>query len=87
MTSLVCDHSDDAEYETSSLVTMFPNFILNDNVHEYSHESLHSGLYIYVGGDIVIERGLIDKFSAELIHGGLSIHAVVNNLNQEAFNN
>ena len=66
---------------------MFPNFILHDNKHEYSHESLHYGLYIYVGGDIGIERGIIDKFTAELIHSGLSIHGMVNYLNQEAFNN
>jgi hypothetical protein len=83
----VCDHSSSIEHLASLPVTLFPNFVFYDDKHEFSHESLHYGLYVYVGGDVAIERALINKFTAELIHDGLSIHGVLNSLNQEALNN
>jgi hypothetical protein len=66
---------------------MYPNFIARDDKHIYSHVSLHYGLYVYVGGDVAVERAVIDRFTAEFIHQGLSIHGFVNGLNQEAHNN
>lgn len=40
-----------------------------------------------MGGDVAVERKMIEKFSAELIHHGTSIHFWMQSLNQEAKNN
>lgn len=85
MITLLCDHPG-VDHHASSPVTLFPNFVYYDNKHEFTHESLHYGVYVYVGGDVGVERALVNKFTAELIHDGLSIHGALNSLNQEAFN-
>ncbi len=83
----MCNHLDNTAHRTLSTVIIYPNFILRDDKHVYSHESFHYGLYIYVGGDVAIERSIINKFTAEFIYQASSIHGLVNSLNQEASNN
>ncbi|CAF1529494.1 unnamed protein product [Rotaria magnacalcarata] len=85
--TFVCNHRSCTTNSTSALINLYPNFVLQDDKHVYTHESLHCGLYVYVGGDVAIERAIIDKFTAEFIHKGSSIHSFVNSLNQEALNN
>ncbi len=82
----VCNHSDSV-HRNSSMITIYPNFIHRDDQYNFTHLSLHYGQYVYVGGDVAIERGVINRFTAEFIHQGLSVHGFVHSLNQEAFNN
>lgn len=85
--SFVCNHSNEGDhYGNSSEVIIYPNFIFHNGKHIYSYESLQYGFYVYIGGDVAVERAIIDRFTAEFIFQGLSIHSFVNSLNQEAFN-
>ena len=86
MLSLTCEHQSSNEHRLLPYAVMYPNFVVYDGKHIYYHDSLHAGLYVYVGGDVAVERGLIDRFSAEFIHHGISIHGTMNSLNQEAIN-
>ncbi|CAF3562642.1 unnamed protein product [Rotaria socialis] len=82
-----CNHLSSNTHRGVPLVVMYSNFVLHEDRHMYSHESLHCGPYVYIGGDVAIERAIINKFTAEFIHLTSSIHGLVNSLNQEAFNN
>ena len=84
--SLSCTHKNNVSHSIAPIVTIYPNFVVIDNEQIYSHESLHFGRYVYVGGDVAVERSLIEKYTAEIIHHGVSMHGLVNGLNQEAVN-
>lgn len=84
--SFVCNHNNTDVYHGDSEIIIYPNFIFHNGEHIYSHESLHYGLHVYIGGDVAVERAVIDRFTAEFIFQGLSVHSFVNSLNQEAFN-
>ena len=86
MLCVACDHACNVEHIGTASVVIYGNFFESNGRRIYSHESLHAGDFIYVGGDVAIERGLLDRFTAQFIHHDLSIHAMVSTLNQEAFN-
>lgn len=82
----MCNHRNSTAHRLEPSVILYPNFVLQNGSHIYSHESLHHGDFVYVGGDVAVERKMVEKFSAEVIHHGASIHCWVKSLNQEAMN-
>ncbi|CAF3538259.1 unnamed protein product [Rotaria sp. Silwood1] len=74
--------------QNGSVVTViiYPNFSRINQRNIYTHQSLHHGKYVYLGGDVAIERSIIDKYTAQIIHHDFSMIGTAASLNQEAFN-
>ncbi|CAF1004960.1 unnamed protein product [Rotaria sordida] len=68
----------------NSPVMIFPNFIQIKNHNIYTHESLHFGDYVYFGGDVAIERCIIEKYVSQIIHHDISMTGNAASMNQEA---
>lgn len=66
--------------------TIFPNFTRVSNRNIFTHDSLHYGDYVYLGGNIGVERSFIEKYTAQIIHHDLSMLGTAAALNQEATN-
>lgn len=75
---------------TSSLdrspLIIFPNFIRKEKQNIYSRESLYFGRFIYLGGNVAVERDIIEKYSAQIVHHDISMMGNAASLNQEAMN-
>lgn len=67
-------------------VIIFSNFTRRDKCNIYTHDSLHYGDYVYLGGEIAIERVVIDKYTAQIIQNDFSMLGFAAGLNQEAVN-
>ena len=67
-------------------VKIYSNFTRISKTNTYTHDSLHYGDYIYFGGDIAVERVIIDKYTAQIVQNDLSMQAIAGALNQEAIN-
>jgi hypothetical protein len=51
-----------------------------------THESLHFGRYVYLEGDIAIERCFIEKYVAQIVHHNIYMFGSAASMNQEALN-
>ncbi|CAF3742187.1 unnamed protein product [Rotaria socialis] len=88
MYTLNCQHKDSTSITNNdnSPISIYPNFTRGNKCNVYTHNSLHHGDYIYLGGDIAIERSIIDRYTAQIVHNGLSMIGLASTVNQEAFN-
>ena len=88
MLTLYCDHRGSSSRlpADSSPITIYPNFIYVNDQNIYTHDSLHFGQYVYLGGDSAVERGIIDKYIAQIVHHDISMIGNAASINQEAFN-
>ena len=88
MFTLYCNHGNSLSSSVicNPPVTIFPNFIRINNQNVYSHDSLHFGGYVYLGGDVAVERCIIEKFIAHIINYDISMLGYAAGLNQEALN-
>ncbi len=88
MISLDCHHntSNCSSHTNDAPTIIFPNFIRINKCNVYTHDSLHYGDYVYLGGDIGIERGFIENYTAQIIHHDLSMIGTAATMNQEAIN-
>lgn len=88
MFTLHCNHANvlSSSVRNSSPITIFPNFIRINDKNTYTHESLHFGDYIYLGGDVAIQRNIIEKFVAHIVHHDISMLGYAACMNQEALN-
>ncbi|CAF4143071.1 unnamed protein product [Rotaria magnacalcarata] len=80
------NHSNYLCNNDNSSIMIYPNFSRINNRNIYTHNSLYHGNYIYLGGDVAIERSVIDKYTAQIIHHDFSIIGIAASMNQEAFN-
>lgn len=88
MFTLQCNHTN-ASYSSAidnSPVTIFPNFNRVNYRNIYTHESLYFGRYVYLGGEVAIERSIIDKFISQIVHHDISMFGSAASMNQEALN-
>lgn len=83
---LRCMHDGSIDYSCTPSVAIYGTFWECAGQRNFTYQSLNAGKYIYVGGDVVIARGIVNRFIAEFVHHDFSIHALVNTLNQEALN-
>lgn len=67
-------------------VKIYSNFTRINKCNTYTHDSLCYGDYIYLGGDIAIERVVIDRYTAQIIQNDLSMVAIAAGMNQQAIN-
>ncbi|CAF1158424.1 unnamed protein product [Adineta ricciae] len=67
-------------------ITIYPNFIRTNNRNIYTYDSLYFGSYVYLGGDVAVERSIAEKFIAHLVYRDLSMSEYADTLNQEAIN-
>ncbi|CAF1016734.1 unnamed protein product [Adineta ricciae] len=67
-------------------VDIFSNFTRINKCNVYTHDSLHYGDYVYLGGDIAVERVIINKYTAQIIQNDFSMMGFAASLNQEAIN-
>jgi hypothetical protein len=90
MFTLYCNHQNklysSSTNNSSSPITIFPNFIRSNNCNTYTHESLYYGRYVYVSGDFAVERSIIEKFVAHIVHHDISMMGYASYLNQLALN-
>ncbi|CAM4831875.1 unnamed protein product [Rotaria magnacalcarata] len=88
MYTLNCQHKDSTSITNNdnSSISIYPNFTRSNKCNVYTHNSLHHGDYIYLGGDVAIERSIIDRYTAQIVHNGLSMIGLASTMNQEAFN-
>jgi hypothetical protein len=88
MFTLQCNHENASCYSVidNPPVIIFPNFIRINNRNIYNHQSLHFGRYVYLGGDVALERGIIEKYVAHLVYHDISMMGYADSINQEALN-
>lgn len=88
MFSLRCCHNSSTHVSSVNKppTIIFPNFIRANKLNTYTHDSLHYGDYVYLGGDVAIERTVINKYTAQVIYHDLSMLGTAASMNQEAIN-
>jgi hypothetical protein len=84
--SLRCLHDNRHDYAGQRSVTLFPNFQRHNNQNFFTHDSLHYGKYVYLGGHIAVERSIIDQYTSEIIYHRVTMMGYANTMNQEASN-
>jgi hypothetical protein len=84
--SLQCSHGNKFNSTDERSVTLFPNFLRHNNRNVFTHESLHYGDYVYMGGDIAVERSIIDHYQSHIIHNSMTMMGFAQSMNQEAAN-
>ncbi|CAF4408247.1 unnamed protein product, partial [Rotaria magnacalcarata] len=84
--TLQCDHRKPMcpSVIENAPVTIFPNSIRINNSNIYSHDSLHCGDHVYLGGDVAVERSIIEKYSSQIIPHDISMLGNAASMNQEA---
>jgi hypothetical protein len=88
MFRLRCDHNTPAHPSNVNKppTIIFPNFTRINEYDIYTHDSLHYGDYVYLGGDVAIERAIVNKYTAQIINHDLSMIGTAASMNQEAIN-
>ncbi len=88
MINLHCLHniSTSSSHVNEPPTIIFPNFFRINKYNVYTHDSLHYGDYVYLGGDIAIERSFIEKYTAQIIYHDHSMIGTAATMNQEAIN-
>jgi hypothetical protein len=85
---LVCVHENQRQpgILTDKRTKIYPNFRQTDGQHLYTHDSLNYGDYIYMGGDVAVQRGIVNSYTSQIIHHDYSMMADAASMNQEASN-
>jgi hypothetical protein len=68
------------------IVHVFPNYFRQDKICSFTFESLQSGNMVYLGGNQVFERALIENYTCQLLSKACSWQKFVDGLNLGAFN-
>ncbi|CAM4844762.1 unnamed protein product [Rotaria magnacalcarata] len=82
---LQCDHSNNHKKNVNGPIRIYPNYIQEKNIRNYTSLSIQHGLYIYLGGDYACERELVERYTSDLVSTPHSWQKQADSLNNLAF--
>ncbi|CAF3967308.1 unnamed protein product, partial [Rotaria sordida] len=83
---LQCVHANNGQTHVDDPILIYPNYIQQKNIRNYTSQSIQHGLYIYLGGDCACERELVERYTSDLISTPHSWQKQADSLNNLAFN-
>ena len=86
--TLHCQHNNSNRLSNNAnkSVTIYPNFISVNKCNIFTFNSLYHSRYIYLGGNVAIERSILDKYTAQIVHHDFSMMGMAASMNQKALN-